>query len=123
MRSYDRLKIRSVTYLKINIFFIEDRKQNLKNIYKEAKKQRIYQILYVIDRILDSLCQEIKWEFKIVRELQKVECDNSKKSIFDLVVQKDFQRYIAYAIIHSAESEKRVQSYSYKRRRRVKDSI
>ena len=58
-----------------------------------------------------------------MRELQKVECDNSKKSIFDFVVQENFQRCVACAMIHLAESKKRVQSYSYKKKRRVKDSI
>ena len=38
-------------------------------------------------------------------------------------MQENFQRCIAYAIIHLAEFKKRVQSYSHKKRRRVKDSI
>ena len=58
-----------------------------------------------------------------MRELQKVECNNSKKSIFDLVVQEDFQQRVACAMIHSAEFKKRVQSYLHKRRKRIKDSI
>ena len=90
MRSCDRLKIRNAANLRINIFSIEDRKQNLENIHREAEKQEIYQILHIIDRILDSLCQEIEWESEIVRELQKIERDHSKKSILDLVVQENF---------------------------------
>ena len=43
-----------------------------------------------------------------MRELQKAKCDNSKELIFNLVVQEDFQQCVACAMIHSAESEKRV---------------
>ena len=56
MRLCDRLKIKNVAHFRINIFSIKDRKQNLENIHREAEKQRIYQILHVINRILDSLC-------------------------------------------------------------------
>ena len=60
MKSCDRLEIINAAHLKINIFSIKDRKQNLENIYREVEKQEIYQILHVINRILDFLCQEIE---------------------------------------------------------------
>ena len=37
MKSCDRLEIKSAAYFRINIFFIEDRKQNLENTHKEAE--------------------------------------------------------------------------------------